>query len=148
MLPVRLQQSVLTDEQGCFELPRLATAGATLQLSHERTFFSSVSLAHVEDLEHLELVEPLLCELQVVSVDAGDGATHAKALDGAGRQLWFVEAHWQSTSQMLQAQIRAGRSGVLRLPETAKTLVLYAGERELSRMPLALDPGRRTLIQP
>ena len=43
-----------------------------------------------------------------------------------------------------RGELHSGRSGVVQAPETARTLVLYQGQQELQRTPVALDPAQRT----
>ena len=47
--------------------------------------------------------------------------------------------------QILQSVgLEGGKSTVVRVPETARTLVLYKGDAEVLRRSLQLDPGQRT----
>lgn len=43
---------------------------------------------------------------------------------------------------------RNGRSDVVLLPDTARTLVLLRDQEEVLRIPVRLDPERRTVLRP
>lgn len=143
-LPRGLARSATTDADGRFDLGDMAVEGARLQLFGERIFFRSIALDDQEDPAALEIVEPLLCELQVELVDPDAGITHLRFEDGAGQELDIVESYGVYVTTGRSASVRDGRSGVLRVPETARTLVLWSADGQLGRRPLALDPEHRT----
>jgi RNA polymerase sigma-70 factor (ECF subfamily) len=136
-----------TDDEGRFEFPRLATEGTSLLLFGERIFFTSVALADFDDLTDVEIVEPLLCELQVALAVEPAGQTRVQVLDAGGEPLLIVESFGVFVAEAKDAKVREGRTAVLRVPETAATLVLLEGEEEVTRRPLRVDPLERTLIE-
>jgi len=99
---------------------------------------------------------PRLCELQVVLEDPGR-ADALGVLDAQGVALEMVERlHMDGQSVAFTMDARAafedGRSSVLQVPETARTLVLYRGRgaaaTEVQRLPLALDRTHPTVVRP
>jgi hypothetical protein len=44
--------------------------------------------------------------------------------------------------------LRGGKSDVVRVSDTARTLVLTKGGDEVLRLPLRLDPDQRTVCRP
>ncbi|MSR62864.1 MAG: carboxypeptidase regulatory-like domain-containing protein [Planctomycetes bacterium] len=146
-----LELGVTTDADGRFEFALLSTSVVQLQL-RSRHGSRSVSLAERTDLEHLELVEPELCELQVEHARAAGAVEHIELLDARGERLELRELFGSErgllSSAASQAMLLDGRSGLLLVPETARTLVLFQGEAELLRLPVELDPARRTVLRP
>ena len=94
----------------------------------------------------MEIVEPILCELQVEAEGAQEGAV-VQVLDAAGETLLIVESFGVFISESSDAEVREGRTSVLRVPETAAELVLMEGESEVTRQPLRLDLDSRTVIR-
>ena len=151
--PLEGVRSAVTDgEDGRFEFERLATAETRLQIDHPSLFTREVSLADFEDLEALEIVEPVLCELQVDLTRQPDLADHLRVLDADGRELEtmesFATADMVSVSMGTEASIVNGRSNVLWIKETARTLVLTKKGAEVLRLPVRLDPHERTTVTP
>jgi len=147
----RAELGVRTDADGRFEFARLASSVVALEL---RGPFGAraVSLAESADLAHLELVEPELCELQLEHAGAAGAVERLELLDARGERLVLRELVGSErgllSSGDSQATLLDGRSGLLLVPETARTLVLYQGEAELLRLTVELDPARRTVLRP
>lgn len=133
-----------TDAEGRFEFPRLATRGTTLVLQHELFFIRYVELEGEEDLEHLELVQPVLCELQIELASDRDLADRLQVIGEAGEALDIFESYGVFASFGPAAAIADGKTTVLRVPETARTLILLKQDAEVLRRPLRLDPAQRT----
>ena len=147
--PESLTRDQTTDEEGGFDFPGLATDGTTLRLFGEGIFFHFVQLSDYGDLANLEIVVPLLCELQIDLEDDPDLADRFQVLDEDEELLTFVVSFGALGNTMNQTgKIEAGRTGVLRVPETARTLVLLDEEGEVTRRPLKLDYERRTILRP
>ncbi|MSR62860.1 MAG: sigma-70 family RNA polymerase sigma factor [Planctomycetes bacterium] len=140
--------SITTDERGEFEFPELALEGTQLVLMHPKLLFRSVALADFDDLEHLELVEPLMCELQVDASAAAEDFDSVEVLDAAGAQLETIQSFGTGYSVGTEARLKQGLSDVLSIRETARTLVLKKGGIEVLRKALVLDPERRTTVRP
>ena len=147
-----LQSTITVGEDGRFEFERLATAGTRLQIDHPSVFTREVTLADFEDLQALEIVEPVLCELQVDLTRDPALADHLRVLDADGRELETMEtlatADAISVSMGTQAAFVQGRSNVLWIKETARTLVLTKNGVEVLRLPVRLDPDERTTVTP
>ena len=137
---------VESDEDGRFEFPALATSGTVLELQHESFFIRQYALAGRSDLAHLEIVEPVLCELQVELQDPLF-ADALVVLDDEGRELQVLESWGAFLSMAENASFEAGRTGVLRVLETARTLVLRKDDLEVLRRPLQLEPGQRAELR-
>jgi len=131
-----------TDAEGRFEFQALATRGTTLELQHEAFFIRTWSLEGHDDLERLEIVEPVLCELQVELRDPAF-ADSIEVLDPEGQALEVLESWGAFLSAGQSASFADGKTSVLRIQETACTLVLRQDEQEVLRRPLRLDPGQR-----
>ena len=110
--------------------------------------FRTVTLAGRSDLEHLELVEPVLCELQVDLTRTPELADTLQVLDAAGLPLRLLESFGVGFMTGEDARFTRGLSEVLSVPESGATLVLRKGELEVLRRPLTLDPEQRTVVRP
>lgn len=146
--PYHGRHEVETDAEGRFAFEELALAGTELLLESQPFFMRTVALADHPDPAHLELVEPLLCELQVeLSGDPGF-ADSLKVLDAAEHELETIESFGNGWSLGTEAGITDGLSPVVTVKETATTLVLSKKGVEVLRRPLALDPDERTVVRP
>jgi len=146
--PVLGERSVETDADGRFSLGERALAGSELWLQDPRLLVRRVRLADHADPADLELVEPLLCELQVdLSAEPGLADT-VRVLDGDGEVLQTMETMGNGWTMDTEASLVNGLSPLLYVRETASTLVLLRGEREVLRRPLSLDPDARTTVRP
>ena len=139
---------VETDADGRFDLGEIALEGATLLLQDPRIFLRTVTLAEHADPARLELVEPVLCELQVDLTERPELADAVRVLDGEGRELETMESFGNAWSVDTEALVSGGRSPVLLVRESAQTLVLLSGGREVLRKPVRVDPGERTTVRP
>lgn len=140
--------SVTTDAEGRFEFQELVREATTLQLQHPALGVSAEELAAHADPEHLELVEPLLCELQVESLAEPGPALSFAVLDAAEHELNLLEAFSGGWSVSRHVDLVDGLSPVVRAPETGRTLVLFRAGEELLRRPLTLVPGELTHARP
>ncbi len=142
-------RKVATDAEGRFDLGEIALGGTELLLEGSGAFFlRSVKLADHDDPARLEIVEPVLCELQVDLTGDPAFADSVKVLDGEGRELETMEAFDNGWSLGTEARFRQGLTSVLSIKETAETLVLYRSGVEVLRRPLRLDPDQRTTVRP
>jgi hypothetical protein len=147
--PWLVRRQVTTDAEGRFDLGEVALGGTELLLEGASAFFlRTVKLSEFQDHAHLELVEPLQCELQVDLTDDPAFADGVKVLDGNGRELEAMESFDNGWSLETEAHFRSGLTSVLLVKETAETLVLLKKGVEVLRRPLELDPDRRTTIRP
>jgi len=148
--PDHLMASVKTSADGTFEFPALATDGTTLFLYGEGIYLHWFPLEEFEDLARVEIVVPLLCELQVEFESEIDGPViRLQVLDKDGVALEMVETFGTlGSSSSDSVEIQGGTSSVLRVPETAHTLIILEGTDEVVRHPLDLDIDERTVVRP
>jgi protocatechuate 3,4-dioxygenase beta subunit len=138
-----------TDSDGRFEFPELAAEGTRLTVfgGPELGYLvEHYALADFPDPERIEIVLPLSCELQVVLSDPAT-ADAARALDADGNALSVIESHGTFTMMPDVVRIVAGRSAVVSVSELARELVLLRGGAEVVRLPLRVDPDRRTTVE-
>jgi RNA polymerase sigma-70 factor (ECF subfamily) len=137
---------VTTDDEGRFEFQELALDDTALQLVHTELGLRTVDLARHGDLEHLELVEAVLCSLQVESGGDERPASFA-VLDAEGATLELLELFDGGWSVVPESRLVRGLSAVVRAPESAVTVVLRRGEVEVARRSLELSPGELTRVR-
>ncbi len=130
------------------ETAELALEGTILALQHPGFFLREVALEEQRDLEHLELVQPLLCEFQVELAGGPESADSFQVLDAEERVLRLLESFGRGLAFDELGQLSQGLSPVLRVDETATTLVLQKAGVEVLRRPLVLDPLARTTVRP
>lgn len=100
-----------------------------------------------DDLARLELFVPLRVHAQV---DAGAeaGAERAALLDASGRPLTLSIDHGEHFYASDEVQLDRGRSEAFSVSELAVTLVLYAEEHELQRVPVRMVRGELNTLRP
>ena len=135
-----------TDPEGRFEFPAVVLAGTQLTCFHE-IHVHSVLLEGLGDPEHLEIVLPRLGEVQVELADPAL-ANRARFLDGDGRELAALQFDSNAVTVHVELRLSQGRSDVVQLAESARTLVLYQDGQEVLRFPVHVDPARRTTLRP
>jgi hypothetical protein len=86
----------------------------------------------------------VLCELQVDLGSDPELADKLQVLGADGQALEVLESYGVFVSFGESVGLEGGKSTVVRVPETARTLVLYKGDAEVLRRSLQLDPGQRT----
>ncbi len=147
-VPFLRPYSVTTDAHGRFEFPALVAEGTSLQLEHSGFGVRWEELAPHADLEHLELVLPLLCDLQVDLAGNAALADAFSVLDAEQRVLELQEVYSGGWAFSREIGFLEGLSPVVRAPETGVTLVLSSAGVEVLRQPLVLAPGELTLVRP
>jgi hypothetical protein len=145
-LPPLETDGLTTDAEGRFVLSALAGQGARLNFFHPTFFLFTCRLEGFADLEHLEIVAPTLCELQIVLADP-TRARRARVLDGEDQLLHALQFRGSEATMLDRLTLVEGKSEVVRVSDTARTLVLYQGEEEVERVPIRLDPGQRTTVR-
>ena len=68
-------------------------------------------------------------------------------LDAAGEPLRVLESFGVFSAFGKEAKIDAGKSGVLQVFETGRTVVLYRGDEELARQLISLDSAHRLEVK-
>jgi hypothetical protein len=147
-VPFLRPYSVTTDAHGRFEFPALVAEGTSLQLEHRAFGVRWEELAPHADLERLELVLPLLCDLQVDLAGNVALARSFSVLDAEERVLELQEVYSGGWTFSREVGFVEGLSPVVRAPESGVTLVLFSAGVEVLRRPLALVPDELTLVRP
>jgi hypothetical protein len=133
------------DDARRFEYAALATRGTLHQLPHESFYLRHFALEGASDPGALVIVQPALCELQVELRGDPALADRVQVLDGTGKALELVESFGAFVSFGDSAQLVEGKTGVVQVLETARTLVLQKDGEEVLRKPLRLEPGKRSV---
>jgi len=134
-----------TDADGHFEFASLVADGAQLELLHPGILLAPIALDGL-NLDGLRLEVALLCD---VNVDLRDGAlkpTHAKFLDQRGATLQVLRPSGPYAQLVERVRLEDAGSGLLRVPETARTLVLLDEERELARIEFTPDVEQLSVV--
>lgn len=101
----------------------------------------------VADPSRLEIVVQRRCHFRVELRDP-TMADSIQVLDAAGQALQVHRLEGTSTYSSAQTELHDGRTPVLNVLASARTLVLCKGGREVKRLELALVPGGDNLITP
>ncbi len=128
--------SATTDERGRFALAPLARAGTRLDIVGSSVLPESVLLQE-DSPSQLALVVSRRAYVRVVTDLAG--ADGFSVFDADGALLTAVAYLTGSVYAEERVRMFGGRSAIVAVPETARTVVLYAGERELARTDFAAD---------
>ena len=135
-----------TDENGRFEFPALATRGTILALQHELFFIREFDLEGVQNLEELEIVQPLLCDVQVELSWDPDLADSLQILDADGLPVDILESFGAFLATRDSARFIEGKSSVFQAIETGETVVLMKDGVEVLRESIRLDPEELTHV--
>lgn len=139
-LPWPYRQKIATDADGAFSLERIHLDSVVLRVgNYGETGQVHVRLANEADPGDVTVSLARVCELQVFT--ESPGADRLEVLDAAGTALRLSESFGVFDAFGEDAEVREGKSGVLRVSERAATVVLYQGENEVGRQPITLDPG-------
>ena len=137
---------VTTDADGAFDFGPISVAHAFLQLSGPGILLYFFPLEGELELERLEIEIGRLCELQVVLEDV-ELADHVRILDSVGEKVRVLESFGSHLTEGGWTEIVDGRTSVLQVDERAAMLVLMREGSEVERLPLRVDPGRRTVFR-
>ena len=88
------------------------------------------------------------CHLQIdlgVRPKVADGAI---VLDARGERVQLIEDHGNVSWPVERLLITDGRSEVVQCEESARTAVLYSGEREVARVPFMPKPNELVVVTP
>lgn len=138
-----------SDGEGRFTFESLATAGTWLDVQTMPPF--QIDLSGYTDPEDLEIVVPILCELQVLLASPGL-ADSLGVFDSHGVELEVIERlHMDGRSVAFsmgpRAEFTDGSTSVIQVPDTARTLVLFLGDVRVLERPLTLDPELPTVLR-
>jgi hypothetical protein len=153
---------VVTDKDGHFEIVNVPKSLVYLRVDGDSILpleygryvegdsrFENVSVRELprDKIEQLEIVVEQRCHMQVELSDASL-ADELAVLDGDGHELVISLYNGQGRSERQRHTIHEGRSDVLAVPDTGRTLVLFKGGAEATRLPVALKPGELTTVRP
>ncbi|HKD99616.1 MAG TPA: hypothetical protein VKE69_01295, partial [Planctomycetota bacterium] len=138
---------VTTDAQGRFELRDVAREGVFIQAVGESIIPGDVA-APFANPEDVHIVVSRRCHMQVELVDANEGVDGFSVFDADGKRLVIRSFRGPMTISSDSESIDSGRSKVVGVDETAKTMALFRKDKEVRRVPLALKPGELTVVRP
>ncbi|TDJ65862.1 MAG: sigma-70 family RNA polymerase sigma factor [Planctomycetota bacterium] len=148
-LPGAQGAHAITDEDGRFDCGRLLRDGLVLSVWSAPNYdMLNHQVAEDEDVADLELVLAGRCHLKVELGDDPERADAFEVLDADGTKLSVTRGFDNMILSSERTRITHGTSDVVAAAETARTLVLYAGDVELERIPLDLRPGELNVIRP
>jgi hypothetical protein len=138
---------VLTDAEGRFEFRRVAREGLYLALHGEKISPRDYKGPFGENPNDLRIVVPLRYHFQIELADPNE-AQEFRFFDEKGARLDIVMMVDGGTAQMERGWFSNGKTQTFSVDETATTLVLYKGEKEVRRAPVTLSRGELTVIRP
>lgn len=131
---------VTTDADGRFEFRDVAKDGLALFAIGDDILHSGGMLARDVNPEDVVIVAELRMHVQLELEPPIDRADTLRLFDEDGRRVVVRIMRGESSYADLFATIVDGRSEVLSVGDTARTIVLYKGEVEVARRELALAP--------
>lgn len=138
----------VTDDEGAFAFERLAIEDIYLQLWSPTIGYHNRGLPSHQDLGKLEITVLIQCELQIdwsgLSPEAFDAL---RILDDEHQALTIHESYGTFTAMLDEIERKGEQSGVLRVKESARTLILMRGEEEVGRRNLDLNPSELTTLK-
>ncbi|HKE01886.1 MAG TPA: sigma-70 family RNA polymerase sigma factor [Planctomycetota bacterium] len=135
-----------TDEQGRFEFGKVARDGIAVEAQGDTIVPETVEAPFAAP-DDVHVVVSLRCHLQVELANPAE-ADAFQILDAAGKVVMARLHQGPLTLMRERCPLTAGRSEVLSVDESAKTLVLVRGNAEVRRVAIALKPGERTVVRP
>jgi hypothetical protein len=151
-------EGVRTGPDGRFELASVPRDLVYLRVDGEDTLpveygrhveggLAALSGVAAGQLANLEIVVPVRMRLRVELSNPTE-ADGVEVLDAAGQRIVINVIAARGRREDERMPVTAGRTEVLTVTDSAATLVLFKGEREVRRVPLALTPGDVNLILP
>ncbi|HKE00260.1 MAG TPA: sigma-70 family RNA polymerase sigma factor [Planctomycetota bacterium] len=136
-----------TDADGRFEIRDVLRADVGLDFEGQAIIPDGRSAPFGDDPVDLRVELLRRCHMKVELEDASDAASRFAVLDGSGNALEIQRWEGESVYGDDTGPIRAGRSSVVAVAESARTVVLYRGNSELRRVPVELKPGPPTIVR-
>jgi RNA polymerase sigma-70 factor (ECF subfamily) len=141
-------RAVRTDAEGRFAFEHVSRRVNAIQAQGPELGLGGFRrlLAPSDDLAHLELAVPLRVHVQI---DAGESEAIERAalLDEHGAKLTLSVDHGEHAYAMDEITLEHGRSEAFSVSELATTLVLYAKNTELRRLPVTLRRGELNTLR-
>jgi len=138
----------LTDKDGRFVFPALATEDTTFHLSGDSILLgANYSLSEAADLEEIAITVDALCRVRVVCDDPDtlDAFTHVDESDSPLPLFVRVDSLTISTPRV---DVIEGRSGIALFEEGKRTLVFHKGDKIVGRKTVTLEPGGVVEVRP
>jgi len=136
----------LTDADGRFELRDVLREDVGLSLTSDAivpVWLPAPFGSNPVDLR----VEVLRRRHLKIELDAGDPAQWFTVLDASGKLLEISEWEGENRSSSSRRGIESGRTPVVAVAETARTVVFHGSTAELRRVPIELKPGAPTIVR-
>ncbi len=138
-----------TDIRGRFSFDELSLEGTRLTFSgHRVVTVPEYDLAEAEDLEEIEVRLPVRCDVQIDLAGRDDLADTFQVLDGAGEPLRLYVNSGNLAYETGEHFLSDGRSEVVGVPETARTVVLRRDGEEVARLPFVPKSSELSVIRP
>lgn len=129
---------VRTDSDGSFELIDVPRDGVELFAFGDPILFASLSLGPAVDPSDVRIVADRRTHLQIELAEPLDRADSFRVLDAAGTPMILRVMRGNSSFTNRTQRFENGRSEVISLGESGRTLVLYRADAEVARVPLTL----------
>ncbi|MCC6406782.1 MAG: sigma-70 family RNA polymerase sigma factor [Planctomycetes bacterium] len=139
-------QRVETDDDGWFELEDVPKRGVALDFQGDLVLPQSAELGPGDEPERWSIVVHSRCNLQVELAPPLDRGNRVQALDGEGRPLDLLVIRGGSVNAYTEIEVIDGRTAVFSVSSEARTLVLFSGDVEVARAPLALTTEHVTTV--
>ncbi|MCK6444854.1 MAG: sigma-70 family RNA polymerase sigma factor [Planctomycetes bacterium] len=139
-------QRVETDADGWFELEDVPKHGVALDFQGDHVLPAAAVLGPDDDPAAWSVVVHARCNFQVELAPTRDRGDRLEALDGDGNVLDLLLIRGGSVNAFTAVDVEGGRTPVISVSSAARTLVLYDGDVEVARMPVALEPNRVTTV--
>jgi hypothetical protein len=88
------------------------------------------------------------CRFRLELSGALAGAESFSIVDAQGKTIHAMVFQGQSMQSQSPVPLVAGRSAIVTVDDTARTLVFWHHLQEIGRLPLTLVPGEVTVIRP
>ncbi len=140
-------QLAITDAEGRFELHDVLRWNSQLWFDGRDIFGQGVDLQGDDSNEDLKIVISKRCRFRV-QLSEGIQADSFMVLSGCDSEMEFDQ--YESgvmVSRRTRSAIVRGSSSPCDLRDSAKTLVLFQGDREVQRVPLRLEPGKLIVVK-
>ena len=137
-----------TDADGRFDLGRVAKEEVSLVVRGDAIVHLDVPPPLGDRPDDLRLVVAMRCHLKVEMQRPSEGATGFRVLDADGRALDITIYSGRNVRGSPQGTLTDGVSEVVTVEDSARTLVVLQGSKELRRIPLSLKPGPPTIVRP
>jgi RNA polymerase sigma-70 factor (ECF subfamily) len=140
---------IVTDERGRFEFPALDPTGLNIQVSSQSMFVVvGWTKKPSEAWDDLTIVTSRRCHAQIDLGGRTSLADRAVFVDAAGKPVKLMMSRGNASWFPTEIAIVDGRSEPIACEETARTVVLYSGEREVARVPFTPKPNDLVVVRP